>query len=513
MDQFWEEFETGEIHFRDKWQFELRSEFIPIAGKKQSEYTQEFYIFIPSSLQINSETYSKKDFFRARTNLIRLLTPELTFKELLDPNNVNSPFRKLRLLQESIQKQASLMAMDQELKLFANIFRSTLIKAIYPLLEAIEASSTDEEISKCSQAIDQLLIDIKAVQIEFNNLRESTLKKPEGYILLHIFEYIRDVISIALNTGMATLLEAVRQKVNPLLQQADDELSNILLREKKFREDELKEPGELDKDAIKNEGILYQSSLLNKFILDALLLRTKRKAVDEKFRSLIGSFAAATAMLLYLLLFISQGTVFVINSLPFILFTVLIYVVKDRIKEELKNLSYRHVFKWFPDFTTEIYLPEGKEVIGKVHESFSFIEESEVPMDIFQLRNQEFHSYLEMIKRHEKVINYKKKVVIYENNHKPLQGLKFIFRMDIHDFLIKGSNPYEPYITLDRETLGLTRTLLPKVYHVNVIMKNRYLTSDLKEKIEYKKFRIVVDKEGIKRIEGVMGDSSNIQKS
>src|SRR4051812_45921844 len=105
MDQFWEEFETGEIHFRDKWQFELKSEFSPIVGQKLSEFTQEFFIFIPTSLQINEETYSKHDFFRARTNLIRLSSPDFTFEELLDPKCVHSPFFKLRELHATMQQQ------------------------------------------------------------------------------------------------------------------------------------------------------------------------------------------------------------------------------------------------------------------------------------------------------------------------------------------------------------------------------------------------------------------------
>jgi hypothetical protein len=229
-------------------------------------------------------------------------------------------------------------------------------------------------------------------------------------------------------------------------------------------------------------------------------------AIDEKYRSLIGSFAAGMAMFLYLLLFIWQGAVFVINSLPFVLFTVLIYVVKDRIKEELKSLSYRHVFKWFPDYTTEIALPTNQEVVGLLHESFSFIGSNQVPMDISHLRNQEFHSYLEMIKRQEQVINYKRKVVTYKNfdAKTPLKGLNIIFRYDISNFLAKASNPYEPYVTLDGETLDLTHTLLPKVYHINIVLKNTYLKPDLTEVIECKKFRIVADKEGIKRIESLV---------
>ena len=82
----------------------------------------------------------------------------------------------------------------------------------------------------------------------------------------HIFEYIQDVSSISLNSSMSALLEAVRKKAFPTLQECDTALSKLLLREKKYREDQLKEPNQLDKDAIQNEAILYQSGLLNKFI-------------------------------------------------------------------------------------------------------------------------------------------------------------------------------------------------------------------------------------------------------
>lgn len=510
MDRFPEEFKNGEIHFRDKWQFELKSEFEPIAGKKQSEYSQEFFIFIPDALQINFDTYTKSDFFRARTNLIRLITPELTFQELLDLNNPHSPLAKLQNLLGTIRRRSSLVAMEMELKLFATIFRTTLHNAVEPLIRNLEKADNANFVPECKLRIETLLQDLDNVQKEYDRQKEAILKYPEGLLLLHFFEYIRDAMSISVNSSLSSLLNALRHKAQPQLETCDLELSKVLLREKDYREKELKEPEQLDKDAVKNEAVLYQSGLLNKFILDALQLQTKRRATDEKFRSLIGSFAAASAMFLYLLLFIWQGAVFVINSLPFVLFTVLIYVVKDRIKEELKSVSYRHVFKWFPDYTTEIYLPEDNKEIGKMHESFSFIDEKEVPGEISRLRNQEFHSYLEMIKRQEKVISYKKKVIINENEGALRQGLNIIFRLDIHSFLVKGSNAYEPYVTLDRHTLELTHTLLPKVYHINIILKNRFTGPTKDEKIEYKKFRLVVDKEGIKRVESLPDGNGQI---
>ncbi len=62
---------------------------------------------------------------------------------------------------------------------------------------------------------------------------------------------------------------------------------------------------------------------------------------------MIGSLAAGIAMTLYILLFIWQGSVFVINSQPFILFTIFIYVLKDRLKDEIKNVSMKQALDGF----------------------------------------------------------------------------------------------------------------------------------------------------------------------
>lgn len=506
MDQFWEEFEAGEIHFRDKWQFELKSEFSPDHDHKQSEYTQEFFIFIPAALQINPQTYSKDEFFRAETNLIRFQTPDLTFEELLDPNFSNSPLTKLQALQEGEVKPAALQAMEKELKLFANVFRKTLRNAVRPLIRSIEQSESGEEIDRCKTNILELLSQVERTKKVILAQQNAILLRPEGVLLYPVFENIREVMSISLNSLLANLLETVRLKSDPRLSSCDHELSTILLEEKKYREDRLKEPNQFDKDSAANESILHQSGLLNKFILDALQLKTRKLAINEKYRSLIGGFAAAMAMFLYLMAFIWQGAIFVINSLPFVFFTVMLYVIKDRIKEELKNLSYKHVFRWFPDYTTEISLPSNGMVVGKVHESFSFIDENQVPLDIQHLRNQGFHTYLEMIKRQENVIYFKKKVIVYERKdiEAPLQGLSIIFRFNLQGFFSKGSDPHEPYTTIDDETLELIHIQLPKVYHVNIILKNSYLQMNMSEKVEYKKVRIVADKEGVKRIESLL---------
>lgn len=510
MDKFWEDFETGEIHVRDKWQFELKSEFVPISTQPESVFSQEFYIFIPNSLQINDQTYSKARFYEDQTNLIRYKTPEFLFADLIEPNNGNSPLTRLKHFKARTNNPEERLALERELKLFANIFRSTLRDCVHVIIDEFH-----------------LLKDVEA-RIEFREVILKMIRQvniclqyyyDEEYKLLNIwnapedvklFGYVRDYISISLNNSFSALLEALRQQRELDYEDIDANICDILKHEKKYREERNLEPNQIHRDAYLNESILYQSGLLNKFFMDVLLLNTSRAAIDQKYHNLIGGIAAAVAMLFYILLFIWQGAVFVINSEPFILFTVIIYVLKDRLKDELKALSFKQAFRWFSDYKTEIISPSGRFVVGELKESFSFIDENNVPEQIASVRNREFHTYLETIKRPERVIYYKKAITIFQNLVKKypprLHALNIIFRYDIHRFLSKASDPYEPHVSLDPETMELTHSELPKIYHVNIILKNTFAQPNGNPKIELKKFRLVVDKEGIKRVENIIAN-------
>ncbi len=505
MDQFWEEFETGEIHFRDKWQFELKSEFFPLPNRAASEYVQEFYIFVPNSLHINEQTYSKDEFYQAQTSIIRFKTPDISFQELLNPKNAFSPLTKLNEIANGVSQLIIPEEVEKELKLYANIFRSTLRRQIYPIIIQLDKAVTESDFVICKIECEKLFNSMESVLIYYKEIKTTFLHNPHWQSFQYIFEYVEDITSIFINSSAAGLLKAVRSKHHPSLQGLDEKITKILLKEKKNREEHLKEPSQLGKDVI-NEAILFQSGLLNKYMLDALQLETDRRVVVEKYRAWIGSFAAGVAMLIYLSLFIWQGNLFVINSLPFVFFSVFIYIIKDRLKEELKALSFKQVFRWFPDFTTEIRLPAGDTSIGKVHDSFGFIKQSQVPNDIWLKRNEGFQPYLDMIKLPEQVIYYKKQIEIHSDPQTiaaRLEALNIIFRFDIHKFMTKASNSFEPYTTIDSETLDLVTTQLPKVYHINIVLKNSYLKPDLTPSVEWKKFRLVADKEGIKRIESV----------
>ncbi len=484
MDEtFLEDFEAGRIQFRDKWQFELKSELYPFSKLKEEDLSQEFYLFIPNSLQINDQTYSKAQFYQDQTNLIRLKTPRFSFEELNDPLQSESPLARIRhLLNNQKEKDASIR-LQKEIKLFGSIFHTSLRNWTFAMLK----EPSPKEIEKGCHEISQLLY-------QFRMLQTIAIASPWS----RYFNYVDEYISLIVNDYLLNLLDKVGQ---------NSSLTQLVLKESQYRDQHypMDHPAGL-KNEQRDEYLLYRKGLLDKFVIDPLLLKTSRASVDQRYRSIIGGIPAAIAMLFFLVLYVLQGSWFLINSQPFVLFTVLIYVLKDRLKEELRFFSYRQAAKWFSDYTTDIQGTENGPVMGTVREYEVFVEEKAIPFDILDARNRHFHQVLEEIKRPERVLYYRKTIKIErrpESVEERFYGLNIFFRFDIHHFLAKAENPFQSYLSLDEKTLQLNKMELPRVYHLNIIMKSRKNLPDGTPKEELIKYRLVLDKSGIKRIEEV----------
>lgn len=474
MNKFFKELESGEIHQRDRWQFELKSDFFPNNQHHTNTFTQEFYIFIPNALQINSYTYSKEDFYRDLTNLIRYKTPVFSISSIIDPLNPHSPLNKIEQAKN----------VEFELKLLANIIRSSVREEMRLLF----LGKGDEK----KLARELLQFRKRFLEIKGNVLAKI---KDKGLITTYFYvdEFINDTLIYYLTSSLERLQEH-RGVKDPHLQQA-------LIEEELYREHTLDLPLLPPQDDEEKEYVLYKSSLLNKYVLDALLLDTVREPLTERLGHFVGALSAGVAMLVFFVLFVWQGQVFVINSLPFIFATVILYVMKDRIKESLRALSTTWFHRWFYDWKTVIRTSEGTGPIGKLIESFSLIKDSGLREEIRTIRNREFHTVLEQFARPESVIHYKKRLVLYRGQERARRtGLNIIFRFNLAKFLEKADEPIQSYVSFDPKDEVFVTASLPKVYHINIILKNTTVETG---GVEWKKFRLVVNKNGIKRVEAI----------
>lgn len=485
MDRFLREIDAGEIHQRDQWQFELKSEFLPLPGLSKNYYTQEFFIFIPNSLQINEDTYTQAEFYESQTNLIRYKTPEFTLKELSSPSNGKCPLSRLK------KTEASLEEISDELKLLGNIFRSSLRERIRAI---IQSHSKDPYLNN---ELEQLTEELKQFRTEFYKIK---LEKSQNEEIKNQFLFLDEFISntaLYYLTGLLVTLKKVGFDEPP------PALLNYMTEEEERREKVFHVPRFDEKNPESNEYILYRSSLLNKYVIDALLLETVRSSLESRFRNLIGSLSAGVAMLFFFVLFVWQGEWLLFNSMPFILATVVLYILKDRIKEGLRVFSYRQFSKWFYDYNTDIRSPDDKLFLGKLGESVSFVKEDKLPKEIKQIRAKDFHKVLIEFQRPEQAIYYKRRITLFGKKNSRRSALNTVFRFNIEEFLKKADDPYHTYLHFNASTQKFDHFRLPKVYHINVIMRTTYRQSDFSQVVELKKFRLIVDKNGIKRVEQI----------
>lgn len=505
MRKFLKELNSGQIHQRDKLQFELKSEFTPLLENRESTFVQELYIFIPNSLRINPFTYSKEQFYRDESHFIRYKTPTFSFEEIIDPSVTLSPINCIHRYLKSDEKD-KLSHIEDELKLLGNIVRSALRDRVQVLMRDLENEKTKINPDVFNHACIGLCNEVMAFRKVFKTLGDQVASKIDDERLKVCFIYIDEFLSNTIDHYLSGLLYIIRASHNPALADADSHITREILEEKQDRTVITIEPEEVEEGSIESEQVFYRRGLLKKFVIDALLLNTSRSSPDLALQNLVGSIAAGIAMLFFFVLFIWQGQVFLINSLPFILVTVLLYVLKDRLKEVLKLVSYRMAFRWFSDYTTEIRSPKGDIILGKLKESFSFIEVGKLPEKIMRVRNREFHVVLEDFRRPENVIHYKQTIEMKPKSYTGLgrrNSLNVIFRFNISNFLGKADDPYHSYVSLDEKTGECHMMRLPKVYHINIIMKNHYTRDDGTFYDELKKFRLIIDKDGIKRIDQV----------
>jgi len=179
---------------------------------------------------------------------------------------------------------------------------------------------------------------------------------------------------------------------------------------------------------------------------------------------------------------------------------------KDRIKEIGRALFSRYLDSKLYDRCIVIKTQDGKHKLGTLKEKVRFIREQEVPNRVFRTRNKDPFTELDNDGHGENVICYTKEVVLYSDAFKKAfvdipntTGINDIMRYDIRAYLNKMADPVQECYSLQEEQLVSVQC--HKVYHLNIIYRYASPNTD-KDKL-FTRTRLVLNREGIKRIEHV----------
>lgn len=507
----------GDIHLRDKTQFELTTEYIPSRPSQTSNYTLKFYFFIPAALQINAETYSKQQFYADETNFIRLKTPSIALKSLVEPLSSEHPlFRAQQILERASTKEGNEEnAAVEELKLYANMVRSAIRMESHRVWTLLHSASEEREMRKALEDLQELCLNIQALRNNFFKWKNSlTHLLQEGHLEEYI-RYIDEFISTLCEHYEASLLQALEQveerptfpsNLSDLFLQVKQQLTECMAKESQHRIEHQERSVFADDPEKASEYMLYRKGILKRFVSEALLLSMTRTEPRKTFLEFITPLIAGFAMLLYLYFLSFHSTHPIFDSGAFIMVTAFLYVMRDRMKERFKQVASRLSSRWFPDYQTTIRTPSGTLTLGTISEWVNFCEDQTIPDTIKTLRKQNFHGELHQAKRAESVLCFSKKVRLFpkiEQGESRSHAFVDIFRYNISRFLIKADDPYKEELVFNPLLQKVEYIKSPKVYHIPIILQYNFVNTEGHEETVYKCYRIILDKEGIKRIEKI----------
>ena len=177
---------------------------------------------------------------------------------------------------------------------------------------------------------------------------------------------------------------------------------------------------------------------------------------------------------------------------------------KDRIKWLVGLLFISKANSMFYDYKVKIK-DSKNNIIGKIKENFTFVPLNKLgpKVKIHRFKHSLLAADYDLNGEH--IVQYKKKIVIHpkkfgeEISDDRLNGLVDITRINFYRFIPQMDDPKKEYSLVKKGKI-ITR-VGNKIYHINIIQK--FYTEN---GIEFKRYRVIMNRKGIKRIEKVKLD-------
>ena len=501
----------SKIRFHDRHRFEIKLD-ISLPEALRGVYRVETYFFVPRSLNINPATYKKEDFYNSTQKYIRFKTPQMDLAKLLDIGVLTSPISRImrntaELLSGQRDRNLETQTVD-EIKLLGCMARGTMRDYVKHMLGELDTSREGHEarLAATAETCLAFLGDVRTLIERVRGLRQDMSRPAMPTRLRDACSFLDEFLSLTVEDYLAELLEGTRARSSQRKNLAAlDEAVVALILDQSAHRRAMGYPSVVQAGK-RNETIVYRRSVLKKFISSVLHLQIQ-VSEWEGFLQFSFGLAAGVAMLFATAAAIYAQSRYTVKSLPFVGIVVVSYIFKDRIKDWLKLYFSRGITRWLADRKVDILDPLHGTRIGAFKEGFSFITGESVPPDISHRRNIDNITSMDEEGKPERVFKYEKEVSLYPDriarHHERLHDLNDIMRFSIREFTLRADDPETDYLCLNPATRDLKALRCARVYHVNMVIKYAVRDAAGREKATYGRVRIVLDKNGIVRLEEV----------
>ncbi|MCP4415355.1 MAG: hypothetical protein GY805_01950 [Chloroflexi bacterium] len=496
------------VKHHDQYQIEIKLDYELFAERK-TRYQISTYFFVPQSLGINPASYPKEAFYQDVQNHIRLKTPSLNLRELMDGEH--SPLRKIEALVSNgtwLSNPEHHSQIVTQMKLLSGMQKSAL-RELFFLIERrvaeVKATPHGKTHYLVHNLVDEFLTETGHVTRRFRALLADFNLPNVPPAVFTAFLFTDESLSILIEESAVTMF----QIVDDYLKKTNREdykvaLSELTVRESKYRKTRGYESILQENDD--NETYLYRASILKKYASSVLFLNVDVQPDGKYWEQLILSLAAGIAMVFATAVAFYFQNQFGNFTLPFFIALVVGYMFKDRIKELTRIIFARRLENYLFDRRITIRTQDKQHRLGILREKVRFIEESDLPLSVLRARNRDHITDISNEGRGEYIICYTKDIELQIK--KPdevlpglpeINGINDILRFDIRHFLNKMAAPKQArFVIRDGELSSLQ---CQKVYHLNLISRYKAVLPGVNKENHH--LRLILNQNGIRRLEEV----------
>ena len=491
------------IRVHDKFQFEIKFVYPFDRNAPVSEYTVEHFLFVPDNLGINAQNYSKNQFYSDCQKYIRLKTPVFSLASMT--KGEDNPLDKLRERMKALASAPDDHWVNHnykyQLKMFCAIFKSAIRDEEVFIEKRLEPNDQRDASTK-------VVDDVREVIESFRALKTIIQVPHVTFKQMALFNFADEYMSILIEKRIFKLLDFLKKNKSPKFSKVCPVLLALAQSECDYRVKQ--NYPSIAHEGRSNETIVYRSRILKKIMGNILFLSTNIKTEGRLREQISMGFAAGLAMAFATAFIFMTRKIIADFTISLFAVLVIIYIFKDRIKEITKNILVKLLRKFVFDYKTSLRTSFDSKV-GFCREIFNFITEDRMPPVINRIRNKDYIDELNNGYTAEQIIYYKKYIRIYSAQCRQLlkdfkvDGVNDILRFNVRHFLYKMDNPLKTLFIADGDN-DFKKINGNCLYHLNLILKY----GGVKEEPFYHKFRIILNRDGIKRIEKIPCDFTQV---
>lgn len=466
------------------------------------DYNVDIYFFAPPSLGL-TQNNPKTEFINNIKSYVRLqITPHEEQKEIISAERALLEAQRLNdVLVDDLSSQSLIIHVVKNAAVIYEGYLKSRAKNHKNCRSSNNVDVLFDELTK-TEKLNSVLRNI--LKLNLSSKRDTPLPVGCKSALARLGDYV----SYLMVDYLAHFQQRI-QKINTVhlvgLQKKLEQLAHVELELRK------KIKLHVDPDAPREakEEYLYRTGLLKKYFQRMLFIQVKSKPLAKRVFQPMAAVAAGLAAVWAGLFQQAQASNSLVHSFgltPTWILTigVIVYIVKDRIKEVVRHYLLGRVERVLPDYEKVLnYDVQGQESLelGRIRESVRTLDAQQLPHDIYDARYFGDASTLEA-ELGEDIVHYSKKILVNKKAAhitKSDWGLREVIRFSMSQYLQNMDDPFKEVSFID-DYGKLCRQEAHRVYYAHMVFQFSYRGKDGADYKDIKTTKLVLDKQGLVKV-------------